>query len=186
MTFSFRYLQNLAYWTLAMALAMLLAGCASPVFDVQRSETVLPLRKAWVDGRRVDYVTTDISDAAMAQQMGVNYVPHLRQALGGQGRQSLVERVYKFANAEQISIFQSGPQPTGSGNKDASYSPLWRLVLVRLAPGRAASGQLPELTSEEALLRAQDAGEVTLEITDIVVNCPITRGADGKTLTGVR
>jgi hypothetical protein len=177
-TTSSRLLKYLA----VVLLALHLAGCASPLFDVGRSETVLPLSKAWVNNRVVEYVITDISDAAMAQQSGVNYVPHLRNALAGQGRQSLVERVYKFPGAEQISIFQSAPLPTGPGNTDQSYSPLWRLVLVRWVAGQA----LRELKSEEELFRAQDKGEVSIEVTDIVVNCPITRGADSKPLKGVR
>ena len=43
-----------------------------------------------------------------------------------------------------------------------------------------------ELKSEEELLGAQDKGYVSLEPTDIVVNCPITRAADGRSLKGVR
>ena len=130
----------------------------------------------------MEYVTTDISDAAMAQMMGANYVPRLRDALGGPGRSSLVERVYKFTGGEQISIFQSAPLPAGPENKDKSYSPLWRVAEVRWLPGK----RLRELTSEEALLAAKDKGDVSIEDTNIVVNCPVTRGTNGKPLLGVR
>jgi hypothetical protein len=41
-----------------------LAACAPPLFDVGRTETVLPLSR--VDGGIVESVTTDISDLAMA------------------------------------------------------------------------------------------------------------------------
>ena len=61
-----------------------LTGCASTLFDVGRSETVLPLNRAWVDGRSVEYVTTDISDAAMAKAMGANHVPRLAEAISTQ------------------------------------------------------------------------------------------------------
>ena len=154
---------RLSALTLLSCLA--LTACALPTAP---ADTVaLPRQQAWVDGRRVDYVTTDISDAAMAAQGGVNHVPRLRDALGT-GRGSLTERVYKFSDGRQISIFPSGPAAPGA-TPDPNYSPLWRLVLVAWKPGASAR----ELRSEEALLAAADAGELTVSVTDIVVNCPI-------------
>ena len=38
----------------------------------------------------------------------------------------------------------------------------------------------------EAVLAAADAGELLLSVTDIVVNCPITRPAEGPALRGAR
>jgi hypothetical protein len=137
---------------------LLLSGCAS------QPGISLPRQQAWVEGRRVEYVTTDISDGAMAAQAGVNHVPRLAGAIA-KGAASLTERVYKFSDGAQISIFASGPP-------DSSYSPLWRLVLVHWKPGRP----LRELRSEEAVLAAADAGDVELAVTDIVVNCPIVDG----------
>lgn len=159
------------------AVLMGLAGCA-----VGPAHVRLPLHRAWVDGRQVDYVTTDISDAAMARQEGVNHVPRLALALGGPGRPSVTERVYKFVNGEQITVFQSAPLPTGGANADPNYSPLWRMVLVRWVRPAAVR----ELRSEEQILAAQERGELALEVTDIVVNCPITRSVDGQALRGVR
>lgn len=161
---------------------VLLSACASPVFDVGRSETVLPLSRAWVEGRVVEYVTTDISDLAMAQMMGANHVPGLASALDLPKGSSIVERVYRFPNEEQISVFQSAPNPVGAGNRDRSYSPLWRVVLV------SWSGQTRkrELKSEEELLAAEEKKQVVLDVTNIVVNCPITRIGKGESLRGVR
>jgi len=161
-----------------LLLAVLVSGCAH--LTAERSETVLPVSRAWVDGRQVEYVTTDISDATMASAMGVNYVPRLRQAIGAP--QSLLERVYKFSGNEQISIFQSAPRPIGALNADSAYSPLWRLVLVTWRAPHTAR----VLTSEEELLAAEDAGQVRLDLTDIVVNCPVTKAVGGDGLTGVR
>lgn len=166
----------------AAIVALLLCACANPGFDAGRSEAVLPLHKAWFDGRTVEYVTTDISDAGMARMLGVNYVPRLRDAIRGPGQGSLVERVYKFAGDEQITVFQSAPNPAGSANQDQNYSPLWRVVLVRWQPGKTVR----VLTSEEAVLAAQDKGEVALEETPIVINCPVIRGVNGQPLQGVR
>ena len=143
----------------------LLAGCAQPLPPADT--LTLPRLQAWVDGRRVDYVTTDISDGPMAAQAGVNHVPRLRDALG-QGRASITERVYKFSDGRQISVFPSAPTPPGA-TPDPNYSPLWRLVLVAWKPGATVR----ELRSEEAVLAAAEAGELTLSVTDIVVNCPI-------------
>lgn len=160
----------------------LLAACASPFFDVGRSETVVPVSRAWVEGKIVEYITTDVSDRAMARMTGTNHVPSLAFAVKSAPGQSLVERVYKFPDGEQISIFQSAPDPAGSENRDGSYSPLWRVVMVRwndAVPRR-------EFKSEEEVLAAEESKEVSLEVTDIVVNCPITRSGDGRSLRGVR
>lgn len=145
--------------------ALLLSGCAAP------PGVTLPLHQAWVDGRRVAYVTTDISDAAMAAEAGVHHVPRLAGAVGS-GSASLTERVYKFADGAQISVFASAPAPVGSARPDPNYSPLWRLALVHWKPGRPSR----ELRSEEAVLAAVEAGDVGLELTGIVVNCPIVTG----------
>lgn len=160
----------------------LLTACASPLFDVGRTETVLPVSRAWVDGRQVEYVTTDISDVSMAKMMGVNHVPSLAAAIGAAPGRAFVERVYKFPNDEQISIFPSGPNPVGPDNKDRSYSPLWRVVMVRWVEPALQR----ELRSEEELFAAEDRKQVVLEVTDIVVNCPVTRSASGHGLKGVR
>ena len=169
-------------WLLTSLLVSLLTACASPIFDVGRSETVLPLSRAWMDGRVVVYVTTDISDLAMARMMGANHVPRLADAIATPPQRSLVERVYKFANEEQISIFQSAPSPVGAENQDSSYSPLWRVVMVHWAHPQAAR----ELKSEEELLAAAERKELSLEVTRIVVNCPVTRAQNGLALKGVR
>ena len=160
----------------------ILAACASPVFDVGRTETVLPLKRAWVEGRIVEYVTTDVSDPTMAQMMGANYVPRLADAINAPPGRSLLERVYRFPLAEQIAIFQSAPNPVGAENRDQSYSPLWRVVTVRWLD----TALVRELQSEEELLSAAERKELTLDITGIVINCPVTRLSNGQALKGVR
>ena len=142
----------------------------------------LPLVQAWRDGERVDYVSTDTSDAAMARAKGINHVQLLRHALRPIGPgQSLIERVYMFAGGEQINVFPSAPRPVGPDNTDTAYSPLWRGVWVRWK----SPADSRELRSEEAVLDAQDKGQLTLELTDIVINCPVVRDAGGQALRGV-
>jgi hypothetical protein len=154
---------------LALLSLWLMSGCASTHSFDPYKETVLPLNRAWVSGRQVEYVTTDISDAAMARAAGVNYAPRLRDAIGA--RPSVLERVYKFPQGGQLSIFQSAPQPVGPDSTDLSYSPLWRLVLVKWIK----TEQAHELRTEEELLAAHEKGLLSIEITNIVVNCPITK-----------
>lgn len=165
---------------ITVILLWLLVGCTSAHFDIGKTETVLPLNRAWFEGRLVEYITTDISDVEMASAAGVNYAPRLRDAISS--RPTVLERVYKFSQGEQISIFQSAPRPVGPSNTDKAYSPLWRLVLVKYrAPGAG-----PEIRSEEELLSAEEKGLVSLQVTDIVVNCPITKEVGGNSLRGVR
>lgn len=173
---------SFARWAAIFTTVLLLSACALPAVDAARAETVLPLNWAWFNGAKVEYVTTDVSDAAMAQALGVNYVPRLADAIGGPGQKSLVERVYMFPAGGQINVFQSAPKPTGGHNADAGYSPLWRAVSVQWLKPEARR----ELKSEEAILRAADLGEVRLDITRVVVNCPITRSVDQQPLRGVR
>jgi len=171
--------------------AAVVAGRANPVWAQAapapasapsgRSIT-LPLQQAWFEGERVDYVSTDTSDAAMAQAKGINHVPLLRHAIKPLAPgQSLVERVYMFAGNEQLNVFPSVPRPLGPANADRSYSPLWRGVWVRWK----RPADVRELRSEEAVLEAEDKGLLTLEMTDIVINCPVLRDARGAALRGV-
>jgi hypothetical protein len=41
-----------------------------------------------------------------------------------------------------------------------------------------------ELKSEEQILRAAEAQDLSLDITNIVVYCPITRSVDGHAIRG--
>jgi hypothetical protein len=164
----------------AVIVTILLCGCATRTSYDAAKETVLPVQRAWINGRQVEYVTTDISDLAMAQAAGVNYAPRLQAAIGV--RPSVLERVYKFAQGEQISVFQSAPQPVGPDSKDPSYSPLWRLTMVNWVK----RDRMRELRSEEELLAAEERGELSLDLTAIVVNCPITKEVGGQGLRGVR
>ena len=162
--------------------ASLLSGCTAPTFVAHRAEAVLPLNRAWIGGHIVEYITTDISDPAMAKALGVNSVPRLADAVAAPTGRSVLERVYKFPNNEQISVFQSAPAPAGPENRDGNYSPLWRMVLVRWVRPEAVR----ELKSEEELRAAEDRKDLMLEVTSIVVNCPVVRGSNGESLRGVR
>lgn len=166
----------------AVAMAGLLA-CSAPM---ERAQAHLPLQQAWFEDQLVLYVTTDVSDAEVAQAKGANFAPLLAQALQdaagrAAGRAGATARVYGFVNARQPSVFASAPGPVGAGNTSRAYSPLWQLAEVRwLRPDQAH-----ELRSEEAVLAAAEQGLLTVTPTRVVLNCPIVSIPGHGALPGV-
>lgn len=154
--------------------AVLLWGAATAT---RAAEITLPVKEAWFEGQIVHYVSTDISDPNIAKKQGINYVPALADTL----KPGMpVEKAYKFPNDEQASVLPSIPRPLGGANADPTYSPLWVLVMVKWRPGVTPH----TLTSEEAVLVAEDKGEVELTKTKIVANWPVVR-VGTTTLQGV-
>ena len=169
-----------------LALAGILTGCMPIGADVRTGVIELPLQSGWFQGQRVFYVTTDTSDAAMASAKGANFVPRLADALpapgAGPGARSAIDKIYAIANFEQGNVLPSAPVPAGAANRDLAYSPLWVMVMVTWQPGT-----LPrELRSEEEVLAAAERGQVRIEPTRIVVNCPVVMTSQGGALPGVR
>jgi len=156
--------------TFAVTTAGLLA-CSTPL---KQAQAHLPLQQAWFEDQAVLYVTTDASDAQVAQAKGANFAPLLVQALQdgagrAAGRAGGTARVYGFVNVRQPSVFASAPEPVGADNRSRAYSPLWQLAEVRwLRPDQAR-----ELRSEEAVLAAAEQGLLTVALTQVVLNCPI-------------
>ncbi len=166
---------------LATALDALLAGCAVPVpgTGAQRS-LQLPLLQGWYEGEEVFYVTTDVSNAQVAQEKGANFAPRLAEALPplprSPGQRSAVDKVYAFTNFPQASVFASAPDPMGYKSRSDAYSPLWLMMKVHWNSGQSAQ----TLRSEEEVLDAVEKGRVVLEETQVVLNCPIVhRGKEG-------
>lgn len=152
--------------------AWLVSACAS-TNKQQDALLGLTVFKAWHEGHQVSYITTDVSDAAMAKEMGANYAPRLRDAIPRYPKppqvKTVLERVYGFPNKEQQNVFASAPSPLGYQSTDRHYSPLWLMYwVVWQDPAQAY-----ELTSEEAILSAEEAGLLTIERSNIVVNCPV-------------
>ena len=152
------------------------AATATPKIPAPRIS--LPLKRAWVDGRQVEYITTDASDADVAREEGANYAPRLRNALPVPGGRSALERVYVFVDGSQPTVFQSAPKPTGADNRDTGYSPLWRMVKVSWL----RNGMHALYRDEESILAGADRGELVIDVTGVVVNCPIIRSVDGQAL----
>jgi hypothetical protein len=170
---------------LLTASCLWLGGCAlptsppsSPAFQVQ-----MPLLRGWYEGKAVFYITTDVSDASVAKLKRANFAPRLGHALTATPagstaavKPSSVDKVYAVTNFAQGSVFASAPQPMGYQNTESAYTPLWQMVTVTWKPGAAARS----LTSEDEVLDAQEKGQVALQLTDVILNCPIVhRGAEG-------
>jgi len=167
-----------------------ISACAgTPLKDVRANAAsataTLPLQSAWHNDRKVFYISTDISDSAMATMMGSNFAPRLADAvpsaLRQPGEKSALERVYKFSGDTQEAVFASVPDPVGPASRDATYSPLWQVFWVTWKAAKPAR----VLKSEEAILAAEERGEVELARTGIVVNCPIV-ASDAGSLPGVK
>jgi hypothetical protein len=150
----------------AVLVGALLAGCANVVLP--------PLKTGWYDGSVVHYITTESSDPVVARAQGVTWAPRLAHSLlsdaaRASGQRSALDKVYAVTNAVQPSVFASAPSPVGPTSNDTSYTPLWQMVTVQWRPGHKPR----ELRSQEQVLAAQQAGEVVLQVTDVVLNCPI-------------
>jgi hypothetical protein len=169
----------------ALMVCLCLGGCALPAPKVGLPSVQMPLQTGWFEGETVFYVTTDVSDAAVAKDKQANFAPRLADALPRgtpqPGQPSSVDKVYAVTNFKQASIFASAPQPMGPLNRDAAYSPLWRMVKVTWVSG----SQARTLTSEEQVLAAAEAGVVRLEPTRVVLNCPIVHRGPRGGLEGV-
>lgn len=175
-------------WTLTALLSLTACatapGPAPAPADPPRAVS-LPVLAGWFEGEVVHYVTTDVSHADVAADKGANFAPRLAYALTSgppvPGRPSSVDKVYAVTNFKQPSIFASAPLPVGAASRDTSYSPLWQMVKVTWRPGKPPR----PLKSEEAVLAAVDAGDVSTEATPVVLNCAIVARGPGGAPTGV-
>ncbi|ABC29803.1 hypothetical protein HCH_03037 [Hahella chejuensis KCTC 2396] len=153
-----------------------MTGCAGQGYSNAHSAHVnLAAHPAWYNGERVYYVTTDVSDRAMAESMQANYAPRLRDAIPDYPKppqvRTVLERVYRVRNFDQPSIFPSAPEPLSSNHVNLQYSPLWLMYEVVWKAGATPV----ELKSEEQIFVAESQGKLEILRTDIVVNCPVVR-----------
>lgn len=150
-------------------LALIIAACA-PQAAEEMPKAELPAGKAWADGKEIYFVHTEASDPDVAQLLTdmmtspVLHVPSLADVPS-----ELLAEVYVFDNGIegmgpfgfQADVFDNPPGTAG-------YSPLRRVNVVTWAdPSKARL-----LTSEEAIMSAKDAGEVTIVLPGVVVNMP--------------
>lgn len=159
-----------------LLLTLVLTGCST----LNGPTVTLPLLEGWYEGQSVFYITTEVSDVGMAREMQANYAPRLIHAVPEYPKppqlKTILERVYGFPGKEQAkNVFASIPEPLGPDSRDGNYSPVWLMFEVIWQDGRIVR----ELRSEEEILAAEEAGDVELRRTSVVVNCPIV-SIDGK------
>ena len=181
-------LPRLSHWQrssdLALCVCLLLSACATPAPQPPTPQAHLPLQRGWFEGKTVFYITTDVSDAAVALDKKANFAPRLAYALPAKSQTpqpSSVDKVYAFTNIEQGNVFASAPLPMGHTNREAAYSPLWLMLTVTWK----ADTDKRVLKSEEEVLDAAEKGWVAIASTGVIVNCPIVHRGTLGGLPGV-
>ena len=161
---------------LTVLLSLLVAGgCGGGSSNPQTFTAVqLPLVSCWYNGQPAYYIQTEASDPDVARAQNVNYVARLADAITADA----VDDIYAVTNFAQGNVIPSAPIPAGPDNADPEYTPLWRVSTVTWAEGTTPH----TLHSEEEVLAAETAGQVTIAQTDIVVNCPVIFTSDGGLL----
>ncbi len=146
----------------------------------ENATATFPLIFCWYKGQVLYYIRTDTSDAATAQAQGLNYVPQLANVLTSQP--AGYDDIYTFTNSQQYNIVPSAPNPVGPRSTDPNYQPIWQVSTVSWNSG----AKRRVLKSEEEVLAAKAAGEVTVTKTNTVINCPIIFTPDGGKLPNVK
>lgn len=138
----------------------------------------IPLTRGFVDGNEVFYISTEASDEGLANQLTevtgfrVVYTPALANTPA-----SALASIYAFANGiEGAGPLGFQPNVADSQPGDPEYSPLWRINMVEWQDGATPR----ELTSEGEILAAQQAGDVAITVTEMVVNCPFVQWEGGS------
>lgn len=145
-----------------------------------KGTAAFPIVFCWYKGQPALYIQTDASDPGLAAQQRVNLVPKLSNAVNAPG--GAVDDIYHVTNFKQGNVIPSAPLPAGPKNSDPNYTPMWQVTTVTWN-----TGVTPRLlTSEEDILGARDNGEVTLNKTTIVVNCPVIYTPQGGKLPLVK
>jgi predicted lipoprotein with Yx(FWY)xxD motif len=130
-----------------------------------------PLVGGFYEGEPVDYLLTDVNIEEEAEGLSeatgfpVSYVERL-----GDVPESATAKLYLFMNGVE------GPNPFGfqanvidSVPGEPGYSPLWLVHAVEWTD----ESQARELRSEEEILEAEQAGELTVTKTELIKNSPV-------------
>jgi hypothetical protein len=146
-----------------------------------KTPVVIPLMSGLYDGKPVSFITTEVSDKAMKDQMGnftgspVNYAPNLTKAQN-------IGDLWIFKNGVkgaglmgfQVTVFNSIPG-------DPAYTPLWRVNLAEWKTTTGTNATTPTiLGSDDIIGDAVKKGQITVTPTNVVVNCPIVQWGGNK------
>ena len=124
------------------------------------------LHKAWYQGEDVFYIRTDASDADFSTEHKLVHVPLLNAAMAAEGATS---QLYTFENGtdEQYPIVSTTPA-------NENYSSAWQVQTVTF------NSDATVLTSVEAIMEAEAAGDVTVEAMPLIVNYPMVKWNGGE------
>jgi len=156
------------------ALALALALVPLVLSRAAASKIHPPTIPALANGETVDTMATEASDAATASALGVTFAPPLAGAIGV----NATSPRYAVTNFTQPDVLSQVPSPVGPGNTNGNYSPLWQLFMVTWNSGKTPS----LLDSEAKVLAAQQAGDVTVQSTSIVINGPVVSTPSGGSI----
>lgn len=146
-----------------------------------KSPVVIPLMSGLYDSKPVSFITTEVSDKAMKDQMGnftgspVSYAPNLTKAQD-------IGDLWIFKNGVkgaglmgfQVTVFNSIPG-------DPAYTPLWRVNLAEWKTTTGTNATTPTiLGSDDIIANAVKKGQITVTPTKVVVNCPIVQWGGNK------
>jgi hypothetical protein len=146
-----------------------------------KTPVVIPLMSGLYDGKPVSFITTEVSDKAMKDQMGnftgspVNYAPNLTKAQN-------IGDLWIFKNGVkgaglmgfQVTVFNSIPG-------DPAYTPLWRVNLAEWKTTTGTNATTPTiLGSDDIIADAVKKGQITVTPTKVIVNCPIVQWGGNK------
>jgi len=169
---------------ITLVLGILLLGVV-PMYDAEAkmqnlSDTNIPLKipltMGYADGNAVYYITTEASTKDVADHLTdlsgfrVAFTPSLQNT----PKESLAD-IYAFTNGIKGSgAFGFQPQVADSQPPNPDYSPLWLVHAVTWNDNAIPR----ELKSEQSIMDAKNNGELTVEDTGVVVNCPFIQWKD--------
>lgn len=162
--------------TLMIGAAWTLAACSGRATAPNFAE--IPAGKAYVNGEQIFFSHTEVSDPQVGELLTnmmkspVLVVPALAEV-----PDSVTAKVYVFQNGVagsgpfkfQADVFENQPG-------DAGYSPLRKVYLVKWSD----ETQAKELKSEQEILALAEAGTLTVEKSNIVVNMPFMAWKGGQ------
>jgi len=136
----------------------------------------IPLTMGYADGNAVYYISTEASVKDVADHLTdlsgfrVAFTPSLQNT----PKESLAD-IYAFTNGIKGSgAFGFQPQVADSQPPNPDYSPLWLVHAVTWNDNAIPR----ELKSEQSIMDAKNNGEITIEDTGVVVNCPFVQWKD--------